>query len=273
MGRPGLGTRATESVCGSRLFRTALALALAAAVGVALVAALGARMSQSATAFETLSFRLDHFQCYGVDPGTAFKRRSIGLVDQFGKSKEVVAQLAAFCAPVHKNGSLVRNPRAHLACYPITRKPAFRSRRAVITNQFEKGTRVVVVRPVQLCVPSGKAVLPGTSPRLVKRLDHYQCYVVKPSRKLRERRVSLLDQFGKSRPTAVRMVSLCAPVRKNRVLVRNKRDHLVCYQLRPAHPVSHPARRDREPVWQGGADGRHAADALPAVVEARAHAP
>ena len=208
MGRPGLGTRATESVCGSRLFRTALALALAAAVGVALVAALGARMSQSATAFETLSFRLDHFQCYGVDPGTAFKRRSIGLVDQFGKSKAVVAQLAAFCAPVHKNGSLVRNPRAHLACYPITRKPAFRSRRAVITTQFEKGTRVVVVRPVQLCVPSGKAVLPGTSPRLVKRLDHYQCYVVKPSRKLRERRVSLLDQFGKSRPTAVRMVSL-----------------------------------------------------------------
>jgi hypothetical protein len=105
----------------------------------------------------------------------------------------------------------------------------------VITNQFEKATRLIVVRPIQLCLPTGKAILPGPGPQPVKGLDHYQCYVVKPARKLRERRVSLLDQFGKSRPTVVRMVSLCAPVRKNTVPVRNKRDHLVCYQLRSAH--------------------------------------
>jgi hypothetical protein len=231
-----MGARAIESVCGSRLFRAALVLVLGAAVGVALVAALGARLSHSATASGALSFRLNHFQCYSVDPGTRFKTRTVGLVDQFGKSKALVSQLNALCAPVRKNGSIIRNGRAHLACYPITRRPAFRSRRVVITNQFEKGTRVIVARPVQLCLPSGKARLPGTGPRPVKGLDHYQCYVVKPLRKLRERRVSLVDQFGKSRPTAVRMVSLCAPVRKNRVLVRNKRDHLVCYQLRPARP-------------------------------------
>jgi CARDB len=230
-----MGTRATEPVCGSRLFRASLTLALSAAVGVTLMAVLDARASHGATASSDLSFRLNHFQCYGVDPGTAFKPRTVSLVDQFGRSKAVASQLTALCPPVRKNGSSVRNARAHLACYPITRKPAFRSRRVAITNQFEKGTRLVVVRPVSLCLPSGKAILPGTSPRPVKGLDHYQCYVVKPFRKLRERRVSLLDQFGKARPTVVRMVSLCGPVRKNKVSVRNKRDHLVCYQLRPAH--------------------------------------
>jgi hypothetical protein len=224
--------RATESVCGSRLFRATLTLALGAALGVTLVAVLGAQASRDATRSGELSFRLNHFLCYGVDPGSAFKPRTIALVDQFGRSKAVVSQLTTLCAPVRKNGSTVRNARAHLVCYPIKRKPAFRSRKVVITNQFEKGTRLVVVRPVQLCVPSGKALLPGPSPQPVKGLDHYQCYVVKPARKLRERRVSLLGQFGKSRPTVVRMVSLCAPVRKNTVPVSNKRDHLVCYQLR-----------------------------------------
>ena len=226
--------RATESVCGSRLFRATLALALATALGLTLVVVLGAQASRKATRSSELSFRINHFQCYGVDPGSAFKPRTVTLVDQFGRSKAVASQLTALCAPVRKNGGTVRNARAHLVCYPINRKPAFRSRKVVITNQFEKGTRLVVVRPTQLCVPTGKAVLPGPSPRPVKGLDHYQCYVVKPARKLRERRVSLLDQFGKSRPIVVRMVSLCAPVRKNTVPIRNKRDHLVCYQLRSA---------------------------------------
>jgi hypothetical protein len=224
--------RATESVCGSRLFRATLALALATALGLTLVVVLGAQASRKVTRSSELSFRINHFRCYRVDPGSGFKPRTVTLVDQFGRSKAVASQLTALCAPVRKNGGTVRNARAHLVCYPISRKPAFRSRKVVITNQFEKGTRVVVVRPTQLCVPTGKAVLPGPSPRPVKGLDHYQCYVVKPARKLRERRVSLLDQFGKSRPIVVRMVSLCAPVRKNRVTIRNKRDHLVCYQLR-----------------------------------------
>lgn len=224
--------RATESVCGSRLFRATLALAMATALGLTLVAVFGAQASRKATGSGELSFRINHFQCYGVDPGSGFKPRTVTLVDQFGSSKAVASQLTTLCSPVRKNGGAVRNARAHLACYPIKSKPTFRARKVVITNQFEKGTRLVVVRPIQLCVPTGKAVLPGPSPQPVKGLDHYQCYVVKPARKLRERRVSLLDQFGKSRPIVVRMVSLCAPVRKNKEPIRNKRDHLVCYQLR-----------------------------------------
>jgi len=231
-----MGARATESVCGSRILRATLTLALSAAVGVTLTVVLGARASDSATTSRELSFRLNHFQCYSVDPGSAFKPRTVALADQFGRSKALASQLTTLCAPVRKNGSILRNARAHLVCYPIKRKPAFRSRKVVITNQFEKGTRLVVVRPTQLCLPTGKSILPGPSAQPVKGLDHYQCYVVKPARKLRERRVSLLDQFGKSRPIVVRMVSLCAPVRKNTVPIRNKRDHLVCYQLRSRQP-------------------------------------
>jgi hypothetical protein len=215
---------------------------LSAAWAMGLAAALGIRASDRATAAPLLAFRLDHFECYRVDPGGAFKPRTAALVDQFGRSKSLVSQLTTLCAPVRKNKGPVRNRRAHLACYPIQRRtPAFRSRRVTITNQFEKGTRLVVARPTQLCLPSGKSILPGPSPNPVKRLDHYQCYSVKPLRRLRPRRVLLVDQFGKSRPTVVRMVSLCAPVRKNKVRVRNKRDHLVCYQLRSAQSF-HPRR-------------------------------
>jgi hypothetical protein len=193
-----MGARATESVCGSRLFRATLTLALGAAVGVTLVAVLGAQASRDATRSSELSFRLNHFLCYRVDPGSAFKPQTVALVDQFGRSKAVVSQLTTLCAPVRKNGSTVRNARAHLVCYPIKRKPAFRSRKVVITNQFEKGTRLVVVRRFNSACPRVKP-FSRPEPAAGERLDHYQCYVVKPARKLRERRVSLLDQFGKSR--------------------------------------------------------------------------
>jgi hypothetical protein len=235
-----MATRA-KSFCGSRFFLATLALAIIAALGGGLTAILAAR-SHAATSRRALAFRLDHFQCYRVDPGSAFKPRAVTLVDQFGRSKAVVSQVTTLCAPVRKNRTLVRNRRAHLTCYPIRRRtPAFRARRVTITNQFEKGTRLVVARPIQLCLPSGKSLLPGPSPDQVKGLDHYQCYLVKPLRRLRPRRVLLVDQFGKARPTVLRIVSLCAPVRKNKVLVRNKRDHLVCYQLRSAQSF-HPRR-------------------------------
>lgn len=231
-----MGARAIESICGSPLAKVALALVLAAVACLAITASVGIPAGKSALGRSAISFRLDHFQCYRVDPGTPLGRRIVTLVDQFGASRAVVSPLTTLCAPVQKSGGAVRNRLAHLACYPIKSKPAFRSRRATITNQFEKGTALIVVRPFQLCLPSGKTVLPGPSPRPVKGLDHYQCYLVKPLRALRPRRVVLLDQFGKSRPTAVRLRSLCAPTRKNTVLVRNKRDHLACYELRSTEP-------------------------------------
>ena len=227
-----MAPRAKTFFCGSRLVRSTLALTFIAALGVG-YALLGRSASPAATAAAT-AFRLDHFQCYRVKPPGAFTPRRVTLVDQFGKSKAVASQVTTLCAPVSKNRSVVRNRLAHLACYPITRKPKFRPRRATITNQFEKATPVVVVKPVQLCLPSGKTLLPGPTPHPVKGLDHYQCYLVKPRRRLPPHRVLLVDQFGKSRPTPRCVsISLCAPVRKNTTPVRNKRDHLACYQLSP----------------------------------------
>jgi hypothetical protein len=222
-----MATRA-KPFCGSRLFL--VTLALATTLGFMAWIANG---SDAARNGSLVTFRLDHFQCYRVDPGGTFPARTVRLVDQFGRSRATVTQLTTFCAPVRKNKGQIRNRLAHLACYPIRSTPAFRPRRVIITNQFEKATRIVVSRPNQLCVPSGKAI-PPTRPRPVKGLDHYQCYLAKPAKALAARRVVLVDQFGKSRPTVVRLVSFCAPVRKNKVVVRNARDHLACYQLRPA---------------------------------------
>jgi hypothetical protein len=233
--------RAIEVICGSRLSKAALALVSIVCLAAVLGLTIGARGSRGAVAAPALTFRIGHFQCYSVDPGSTFKQRTVVLVDQFGKSKAVVSQLKSLCTPVRKNGSVVLNRTAHLACYPIASRPAFRPRQVAITNQFEKTTRVVVVRPFQLCVPSGKTVLPGPEPRPAKGLGHYQCYLVKPLRQLKPRRVGLVDQFGKSAPTVVRMVSLCAPVRKNASPLFDKRDHLACYQLRSAQQF-HPRR-------------------------------
>ena len=218
--------------CGSRLLL--LTLALATTLGFVAFIIQG---SDAARAGSTVVFRLDHFQCYRVDPGSAFQPRTVNLLDQFGRSRATATQLTTLCAPVRKNNGQVRNRLAHLACYPIRSTPAFRQRRVRITNQFEKGTRVVVVQPNQLCVPSGKSI-PPNRPRPVKGLDHYQCYLAKPAKALAPRRVLLVDQFGKSRPTVVRLVRFCVPVRKNKVVVKNTRDHLACYQLRPAGQFS-----------------------------------
>ena len=232
-----MAPRATKLVCGSRLVR--LTLALIATGTLLLGYALAERGgSQTASASPGLAFRLDHFQCYSIKPFGSFRPRRVALVDQFGRSKALVSQLTSFCAPVRKNTTPVRNPLAHLACYPIERRtPAFRTRVATISNQFEK-VAVRIVKPVQLCVPSGKSVVPAPAPQPATGLDHYQCYSVKPLRRLRARRVVLVDQFGRSKPTVVRMVSLCAPVRKNNSPVRNKRDHLACYQLKTAQRFS-----------------------------------
>jgi hypothetical protein len=220
-----MGRRANGH-CGSRLLWKTLAL-----VAVSMTVVLAAASARPAS--RTVTFRLDHFQCYRVDPTSPFKPRGVRLVDQFGRSKAVAVRLTSLCAPTRKNRSLVRNRLAHLACYQL-RAPSFRVRRVVVTNQFGR-LRLVVAKANELCLPSGKALQPGPTPRPVK-LDHYQCYLIKPLDRFKLRKVLLVDQFGKSTPVVVNPVRLCAPARKNASRVLNRRDHLVCYQLRPLQP-------------------------------------
>jgi hypothetical protein len=130
-----------------------LAAAGLAAVGVAAAAQLAA---------------VNHFQCYRVDPGTAWKPVSLVLSTQFGRTKAAVNQLQFLCAPASKNGSAVTNKAAHLACYPI-KAPGFSPRIVLITNQFQKSAKITVVAPATLCVPSGKSVIAGKAPQPVKR--------------------------------------------------------------------------------------------------------
>ena len=64
---------------------------------------------------------------------------------------------------------------------------------------------------------------PGVNP------NHYRCYKVSEERPFATREVTLKDQFDSGRAKVVRAVLLCTPVQKNRLLPRDMRTHLVCY--------------------------------------------
>src|SRR3954470_22449329 len=101
-------------------------------------------------------FKLDHFQCYSIEPKGDFKARAVGVTDQFGKRKVTIAKPFRLCAPVSKNRSKVRDPVQHLVCYEA--RPAKKvSKNLSIHNQF--GGELTKTRRVdQLCVPSLKVV-------------------------------------------------------------------------------------------------------------------
>jgi hypothetical protein len=221
--------RPPVNLCGLRL-RTLFALVVFASAGLA--AAVPGDANDAARAQQ---FRLDHFQCYRVDPTTPFEPRRVALTDQFGRSRAVALRLFNLCAPVRKNRTLPRNREAHLACYTL-RRQRFAIRQVAVTNQFQRSGRLAVVRPSELCLPTGKTLEPDVRPRPVEGLDHYQCYLVRPLTRTRVDPPVLVDQFGRSRPAVGPAVRLCAPVRKNRTVPRNRREHLVCYQLQPREP-------------------------------------
>lgn len=176
---------------------------------------------------------VDHFKCYdAVQRG--LRVRSVRLRDQFSTRARVarVRRTTHMCNPVRKNDSRITQPAAHLVCYATKDVARFGPRNVVVSNQF--GTsRLRVLRPVSLCVPSLKRKgtrAPGTSPDPQQRLDHFRCYAVAP--KLTPRPVALVDQFVRTRSTVVSVVRLCNPVSKNGGAVRRPTAHLVCYSIR-----------------------------------------
>jgi streptogramin lyase len=185
---------------------------------------------------------LAHFQCYAGDPGEAFKPRDVTLRDQFGRMKAVVSRPQALCAPARKNKEpKPANPRAHLACYSIEVAAAFRRRTVVVANQFQRATRLRIIRPVELCLPAGKSVDPLQPPPAVDGLDHFECYKVKQVARFKPRKVTLRDQFGRASRVVARPRQLCNPVSKNRGDIVHPTEHLVCYAFRDPKRV--PPRR------------------------------
>jgi hypothetical protein len=65
---------------------------------------------------------------------------------------------------------------------------------------------------------------PGVDPQ------HYQCYDA-VARPMKQRKVELQDQFGRTVKLIGNPVLLCNPVSKNRQESRDTTTHLVCYQV------------------------------------------
>jgi len=102
---------------------------------------------------------LDHFQCYRA-VGRGFIRRTVSLGDQFFTVQTTVLKPAQLCNPVDKNGSGIKRPQVHLACYRIKDAQKFPANDVTVEDQF--GTFFIRARqggchkPTLLCLPSEK---------------------------------------------------------------------------------------------------------------------
>jgi uncharacterized repeat protein (TIGR01451 family) len=108
---------------------------------------------------------LDHYKCYKTKQvGTKFEARRVLLTDQFNTERVNVVRPEAFCNPVDKDGSGIKDPAAHLTCYKIRdvrqdEFPKFEPRRVNARDQF--GVRDLRVKKARrLCLPPPEPVHP-----------------------------------------------------------------------------------------------------------------
>lgn len=183
---------------------------------------------------------VDHFKCYAVKAGKGFKPANVKLADQFESERATLVKPLTLCAPVRKNGSLVRKPLAHLKCYAISStsaKPKEPEVTVTVENQF--GTvDLVVLQPRSLCVPTLKKRLQQPVPKpvpprgsLAALTDHFKCYDVRPKTPFQARTVLLEDQFEVERTKVIKPIALCAPVAKNGLQISDSVTHLTCYSI------------------------------------------
>ena len=210
------------------LTRRVLAACVIAATTLT-VAVAGAPARPADSAHSAQKFSIDHFQCYRT-ARSKFKARTVKLRDQFGRSKARVISRQALCNPVSKNDEGIQDKTAHLVCYGIKSRPVFKPRDVQVRHQFTDRMRLRVVRPVRLCLPSAKSET-DPEPGEIPKLDHYQCYAVKPLSRFKERDVRLEDQFELVKGHVGKAFMLCNPVSKNGGEILNSRDHLVCHRL------------------------------------------
>jgi hypothetical protein len=159
-----------------------------------------------------------------------------------------VRRPVSLCAPAQKNSERLRNRTGHLKCYAIAQR-GFRRRLVAVRNQFGPG-RLTVLRPTSLCLPSLKyAARVRRAPSLFRAraslTDHFKCYAVRQTGRVRPRVVVVADQFGRSRVRLLAPDRLCAPVQKNRTRVQHPVSHLVCYPVRRLAPRRFRGRQVR----------------------------
>jgi hypothetical protein len=226
--------RRAFSLCGSQAFRRLLVVSLSVLLlsAAAFAGASGKREGSASV------LSLDHFQCYQLKPSSRLNK-NVTLRDQFARRpvRVEVLSLLTICNPVRKKvqtgTTLVRNRLAHLACYGL-KAPGGVPRNVLVSNQFDKNVGLVIGRPVQLCLPSGKSLSREATPHKPRGLDHFECYLLEARSRFSPRSVTLLDEFKREKSwRVVRHTMLCNPVSKNKAKILNPAEHLVCYQLAP----------------------------------------
>lgn len=192
----------------------------------------------------------EHYKCYSVRVRKGFGPRSVRLADQFQSSEARLVKPLTLCAPVRKNAEPIRLPAAHLKCYSIASsspRPKKGEVEVSVANQF--GTLdLVVLKPLTLCTPSLKKrqkQVPRPRPPVgrLPTIDHFTCYDVRSKTPFAARTVSLEDQFEIERARVMRPVSLCDPVQKNSLRIRDSQTQLVCYTIQDASRKLKPGGR------------------------------
>jgi hypothetical protein len=218
-----------------RQMRIAPFVIVALVTGAALAAGAGGTPNSSRTA--ELTFKLDHFLCYSIK-SEGSKTPTVVVRDQFKQTrKDTVVAPQLLCNWAQKEGSHVRSRRDHLLCYSTTSKESFQTVRVVVRNQF-KSVQLLALKPNGLCLPSGKSLKQGPAP-LPTGLDHFQCYPVRPLVTVAARTVHVRDEFGTATYSTGRPSRLCNPASKNLSVIVNRREHLLCYRIKPlTEPVT-----------------------------------
>ncbi len=171
----------------------------------------------------------DHYLCYAAKFSPKFEKRTVTLLDQFDADGSAGTQTRVlkpvlFCNPASKNGEPLYEKTGHLKCYAI--KPKKAKHTVVVRNQFGQPI-VKTKRSTMLCLPTEK-----NAEGPPQELDHFKCYQAKFP-KLEKRDVTLVDQFGTVETQVLAPQMLCNPTSKNGEPVRNPREHLECFRIKP----------------------------------------
>ena len=175
---------------------------------------------------------------------------AVRLENQFDSQEKIVdvSRVKQFCSAVSKDGSVIRDPAAHLTCYKVRQPKPFIKAQVISTpdqlDPLELDVRKR--RTTQLCVPSQQVQqqgTPTTSPTpSIPSLDHFELYKVKRTRgasKFESETVELDDQFMDETTVMLKKpVQIGVPTDKNGEGITNSLTHLTCYSVRaPRFPI------------------------------------
>jgi hypothetical protein len=186
------------------------------------------------TPVSTPELTFNHFQCYEVDHAVGAPP-PLSVQDRFGSGTITLAAKKRLCNPANKNQE---NPTApsdpvHLTGYVIERRsPKFAPvRNLIVDNQFGT-TRIAVVKPNLLFVPSAKSLTDPPAPLADPGVDRFQCYRVRGGR-TRVAGVQIVDQFGTLTVDVRKPFRLCTAVDVNGQGFIEPAANLLCYILAP----------------------------------------